>query len=421
MDEIQIWKPIEFNPVWLEVDTSRLDEILPTWLQQRESFSENDAVYAAFLEQVKRKHALETGMLEGLYALDRGTTETLIKDGFVADYIAHERSTMPKHELMSYLTCQLQALEMIFALVKQDRPLSVSFIKQLHQLLTQSQSHTEAIDQFENRHSILLLKGEFKRQENYPVRNGKRFLYCPVLQTAAEMDKLIEVYHSLDDVNPVVKAAWLHHAFSIIHPFQDGNGRVARLLASLVLIQANLFPLTIDSTNRERYIDALEQADNGTYRALVDLFIDDQFDNIYDIKLAISQKLLASKMEFRSAILTLLKRTLFTHETNLTKILPHTATISRNAVKKHQTNEYAQNLKIEFEHSSFRIQFTLTEKAFYSELLCEPESIYLTLSRKKTLFVCDFERLNDSNYEKIVQDFMQKSIAEALDRIQRLI
>jgi len=288
MDEIQIWKPIEFSAAWCEVDTSYLDKNLSKWLQQREELAKNDDVYAMFLERLKRKHAVETGMLEGLYALDRGTTETLIKDGFVADYIAHERSTMPKHELMGYLTHQLRALDMIFALVKQERPLSVSFIKQLHQLLTQSQSHTEAIDQFGNRQSIALLKGEFKRQENFPVRHGKRFLYCPVLQTAAEMDKLIEVYHSLNNVNPVVKAAWLHHAFSIIHPFQDGNGRVARLLASLVLIQANLFPLTIESENRAQYIEALEFADHGYVRTLIDLFSSNQWKNFDGIRSSVA-------------------------------------------------------------------------------------------------------------------------------------
>jgi len=72
----------------------------------------------------------------------------------------------------------------------------------------------------------------------------------------------------------------LHHAFSQIHPFQDGNGRIARLLASFVLIKGGLFPLSIDRGDRSKYIDALESADNHEYQPLVDVFADNQISSI---------------------------------------------------------------------------------------------------------------------------------------------
>jgi hypothetical protein len=87
------------------------------------------------------------------------------------------------------------------------------------------------------------------------------------------MDRLIVFHQRHIDcgVTPEVAAAWLHHRFTQIHPFQDGNGRVARALASLVLVQADLFPLVVTRDDRVDYITALEAADAGDLRPLVDL------------------------------------------------------------------------------------------------------------------------------------------------------
>jgi len=98
--------------------------------------------------------------------------------------------------------------------------------------------------------------------------------YCPPEHVAAEMDRLIQLHeeHDQREIPPHIEAAWLHHAFTQIHPFQDGNGRVARALASLVFIKRNFFPLVVDRDDRERYIDALEEADRGDLSHLVRLF-----------------------------------------------------------------------------------------------------------------------------------------------------
>jgi len=87
------------------------------------------------------------------------------------------------------------------------------------------------------------------------------------------MDRLIQLHLEHIGVPPEVEAAWLHHRFTQIHPFQDGNGRVARSLATLVLIKSGWFPLVIRDTHEERgrYLDALEAADHGDLRPLVDV------------------------------------------------------------------------------------------------------------------------------------------------------
>jgi Fic family protein len=89
-------------------------------------------------------------------------------------------------------------------------------------------------------------------------------LYCLPEHVEAEMDNLVGFYNKAekDEIHPLICVPWFHHAFTAIHPFQDGNGRVARLLASLILIKHGLFPFTVlREEAKVKYIDALEKAD----------------------------------------------------------------------------------------------------------------------------------------------------------------
>lgn len=71
-------------------------------------------------------------------------------------------------------------------------------------------------------------------------------------------------------LDATVVHAWLTH----IHPFDDGNGRMARLLANLALVQSNYPPLLLRSiADRGPYLDALAASDNGDILPLYDLFI----------------------------------------------------------------------------------------------------------------------------------------------------
>jgi hypothetical protein len=79
------------------------------------------------------------------------------------------------------------------------------------------------------------------------------------------------------EIPPEVEAAWLHHRFTQIHPFADGNGRVARALASLVFIKRGWFPLIIKRDDpQRRYIEALEKADTGDLRPLIAILVEAQ-------------------------------------------------------------------------------------------------------------------------------------------------
>ena len=117
------------------------------------------------------------------------------------------------------------------------------------------------------------MKGDWKTTPNYPVRDGVTYTYCPPEHVSSEMDRLMTIHagHAAGSVPSEVQAAWLHHRFTQIHPFQDGNGRMARAIASLVLVKDGLFPLVVTVANKPAYIEALEAADAGDLKLLIDM------------------------------------------------------------------------------------------------------------------------------------------------------
>jgi Fic family protein len=282
-----IWQHIAFSDVWAQADTSVLDEIAPSWLARRKVLMESSQEYQTFIVRLKRRHAIETGVVERMYDIEKGVTETLINEGFLSSLISHGDTNIEKGKLLSHLQDHLEAVDFIFDVVKDDRPLTKAFIRQLHQLTTRNQEYAEGRDQFGNKTKIPLIKGRFKERENNPTRpDGTVVQYCPPDHVEAEMDSLIAIYEGLvaQKVHPLIIASWVHHAFTMIHPFQDGNGRVVRLLASLILIKANYFPITVlREEAKEKYIKALEEADAGNPQGLVTYFGEIQRRNIEDV------------------------------------------------------------------------------------------------------------------------------------------
>ena len=87
----------------------------------------------------------------------------------------------------------------------------------------------------------------------YPVTDTKR------IQT--EMDKLFQwIATERDRFHPVVFAAQIHKRFVSIHPFKDGNGRIARLMMNTALIQDGYLLAVIPPVLRHEYIELLEKA-----------------------------------------------------------------------------------------------------------------------------------------------------------------
>lgn len=269
-----IWPP-ETGIADFEVDPSELAvpeaaRIRKVWKDRKTDLGDSDRL-RLFSDQLNREWAIETGIIENLYYIDRGVTQTFIERGFQEALLQHGSADKDPGLIVALLEDQRNALENLFAFVRQDRSLTTGYIKELHAMMTQSQHTTEAFTPTGERIEVPLIRGDWKREANFPFRDGVQYRYCPPTQTASEMERLVDMHlrHTNLGFPPEVEAAWIHHRFTQVHPFQDGNGRVARALASLVLIRAGMFPLIVPREEKAVYLQSLERADAGDLRSLV--------------------------------------------------------------------------------------------------------------------------------------------------------
>lgn len=90
---------------------------------------------------------------------------------------------------------------------------------------------------------------------------GSQYPVAALEKIQKEMDRLFEwVQKEREKYHPVEFAAQLHKRFVFIHPFKDGNGRVARLIMNLVLIQDGYLPVIVPPVLRRDYVSLLERA-----------------------------------------------------------------------------------------------------------------------------------------------------------------
>lgn len=269
------WKPIEpLSPSDRSIDLAAIRPLYESWRAARGRLAgSSPSSLRRFTERLIRRLSVETGILERLYDLDRGTTEALVQNGFVEDLVSHSSTDIEPSRLIDFLRDQEAAVQLVIDCLTGNRRLTKGVIHELHAILTQHQDKTIAIDQFGNRMEIPLLKGQFKQQPNNPKRpDGSLHEYCPPVHVDSEMDNLLSWLDDYQGDDPVIVSAWLHHRFTQIHPYQDGNGRVGRVLTTLVLLKSELLPLVIDRDLRTEYVQSLEAADFGDLSKLAVLF-----------------------------------------------------------------------------------------------------------------------------------------------------
>jgi len=287
---------------------------------------EEDGAYKEFIKKLQREWAIETGIIERLYTWDRGVTEVLIEQGIESSLISHRGGIAQKdaEHIRELINDHLGIVEGLFGYIKGDEPLSEYFIRGLQAKFTAHQDYTEAVTGSGDLVRVTLCKGAYKTLSNNPRRpdDGVVHAYCPPELTRDEMESLVRMYREAESTySPEVKSAWLHHRFTQIHPFQDGNGRVARALASLVFLREGLFPLVVRESDRKEYIGALEKADAGDMTSLVSFFARRQRDAILKA-LGLEQQVQQSKYadQIINSALELLKSR-FTKETQKVSIV----------------------------------------------------------------------------------------------------
>lgn len=158
--------------------------------------------------------------------------------------------------------------------------ISEAWIRYLHEVACAAQDTvTVTTPVGEQRQS--LLKGEYKTLPNHVLQpDGSVHAYCPVGLVPTQMARLVRELRSAEFLiaHPTAQAAFAHHALTNVHPFQDGNGRVARVLASVFLLRACSIPLVIYPDQAVSYFQALAKGDKGEKHPFLNFVFDRSID-----------------------------------------------------------------------------------------------------------------------------------------------
>lgn len=176
------------------------------------------------------------------------------------------------------------ALLLLEDIVKDERPLNETFVRELHKLILHEPYEKQAITPDGQKTSRKIEVGKYKTQPNHVItKTGETFYFAKPEETPALMNDLMDWYNTSimeRKLHPVELAALLHYKFIRIHPFDDGNGRLSRILMNLTLMKFSFPPVIIKTQKKEEYYRALQQADGGDSDFFVDYIANLQLDSL---------------------------------------------------------------------------------------------------------------------------------------------
>lgn len=217
-------------------------------MEAREALARLDGVgrfmpnYNLLLRPLQRREALRSSSLEGTYA----TPQQLLL--FELDPREPKSPHDPVNawrEVMNYNT----ALELAIQSLEQ-RPISLNLIRNMHNTLLSGVRGAQRDP------------GNFRRAQVH-IGSDRRFVPPPAHEVMPSLDQLERFIHQETDIDPLIFCFMVHYQFETIHPFWDGNGRVGRLLLSLMIYekcQLNkpwLYLSAFFDRYKDEYIDGL--------------------------------------------------------------------------------------------------------------------------------------------------------------------
>lgn len=211
------------------------------------------------LSQVEQKLRLEanyhSNAIEG-NSLTLGETRNLILHGLTA-----RGKPMRDHLDIEGHDTALKAIE---DAIRNEHSLNEVFIRNLHRILLKEPYEADAVVSDGRRIRRTISIGEYKAVPNNVVTStGEIYHFVPPEQVKAAMSDLVDWYREKEreSEHPIIIAATFHYRFVRIHPFDDGNGRIARLLMNMILIRHGYTIAMVRQDDREEYLLGLEQVD----------------------------------------------------------------------------------------------------------------------------------------------------------------
>jgi len=198
--------------------------------------------------------------------LSYGDTKLLFKLG--DDFRAQNNSLKDVQEMRAHDV----AIEMVKQWSKDnERLISESEIRALNETIIVKPFWTDAVTPDGKPTRRQIIPGEYKEHPNHvQLKSGAIFKYAEPNEVPQKMQELRKWYVAENEnSHPLVVAAFLHYKFVCIHHFDDGNGRVSRLLMNYHLLREGFPPVIIKSKDKDNYLYALQQADAGNTDAFV--------------------------------------------------------------------------------------------------------------------------------------------------------
>lgn len=165
------------------------------------------------------------------------------------------------------MTGHNEAIKYIEEVIRQERPLTETFIRELHQLILKEPYEIDAETPDGKATKRMITIGAYKTVPNHvKTITGEMFYFANPEETPAKMNDLMDWYsENLNNISihPILFATEFHYRFICIHPFDDGNGRLARLLMNFILMSKGYPPAIIKTEEKDAYFAALQQADAG--------------------------------------------------------------------------------------------------------------------------------------------------------------
>jgi len=213
-----------------------------------------------FLYQYVRKEAILTSQIEG--------TQSSLSDLML--YELQENPGVPIDDVEE-VSCYVNALQYGIKRIKEGFPLSLRLIKEIHSKLLLSGRGSDKEP------------GEFRHSQNWigGTRPGNaRFVPPPPHELMNCLDPFEKFLHDMPHAtSPLIKAALAHVQFETIHPFLDGNGRVGRLLITLIFCSTKtlreplLYPSLYFKEHRDEYYSLLQKVrESGDWEAWLSFF-----------------------------------------------------------------------------------------------------------------------------------------------------
>lgn len=208
-----------------------------------------------------RKEALLSSQIEG--------TQASLVDVLGIDE-DHE-PTADVGEVVNYINAMRYGLKRIH---EDDFPMSLRLLREIHETLMQQVRGGKAP----------LTPGEFRTMQNWiggSNVNNARYVPPPPYEMQASLDNFEKYMHAEQETPILIRCALIHYQFETIHPFNDGNGRLGRLLITFFLVwqgvldEPMLYISAYMKTHQQEYYDRLQQVrTSGAYEAWVKFFLE---------------------------------------------------------------------------------------------------------------------------------------------------